>query len=297
MTASIRPRRSALYVPGDNARAIEKARGLAADALIFDLEDAVTPLRKEEARRQIVAALAAESYGRRERIIRVNALDTQWGRDDLIAAAKSGADAVLLPKVESVDTVREAESILATAGAPDSVAIWCMIETPRGVLRAEYIADAGPRIACLVAGTVDLAKDLHASAAEDRLALLPSLAHILLAARATGLVCLDSVYVDISDDDGFLRECRQGDLMGFDGKTLIHPKTIEVANRIFAPSEIEIETARRVIAAHDEAVAAGKSVAVVDGKLVEHLHVGAAQRLLDMAGQIALFVEEAGFSP
>ncbi len=172
-----------------------------------------------------------------------------------------------------------------------------MIETPRGVLRAEQIADASPRLACFVAGTVDLAKDLHATAEDDRRALLPALGHILLAARATGLACLDGVYVDLADSEGFARECRQGVQLGFDGKTLIHPRTIEAANQAFTPSEAELETARRVIAAHNEAVAAGKGVAVVDGKLVEQLHVSAAQRLLDLAGKIALIIEEAGFSP
>jgi len=177
------------------------------------------------------------------------------------------------------------------------LAIWCMIETPRGVLRAEQIADASPRVACLVAGTVDLAKDLHASDSADRLTLIPALNQILLAARAAELVCLDGVYVNIKDDDGFLRECRQGAQMGFDGKTLIHPKTIATANRLFAPNAEEIATAQRLVAAYKEAVAAGKSVAVVDGKLVEHLHVSMAQRLLALADQIALFVEEAGLAP
>jgi citrate lyase subunit beta/citryl-CoA lyase len=297
MTSPIHPRRSVLYVPADNARAIEKARGLAADALIFDLEDAVTPDHKEAARGQVLAALAGGAYGRRELIVRTNALDTAWGRSDLTAVAKSGADGVLLPKVDNAATVKEAEALLTAAGAPADLAIWCMIETPRGVLRAEAIADSGSRVACLVAGTVDLAKDLNASADQDRLALIPSLAHILLAARAAGLACLDSVYLDIRDDEGFEAECRQGALMGFDGKTLIHPRTIEIANRIFSPSDAELDEARRIIAAHEAALAAGKSVAVVDGKLVEHLHVGAAQRLLDLAAQIALFIEEAGFSP
>lgn len=297
MAATIRPRRSVLYVPGDNVRAIDKARGLAADTLIFDLEDAVAPPHKETARRQVQAAVGSNAYGRRELVIRVNALGTPWGRDDLTAAAKSGVAAVLLPKIESAASVHEVDAILAAAGAPDALALWCMIETPRGVLRAEAIADASPRLACLVAGTTDLAKDLHADAGEERLALLTSLGHLLLAARAAGLACIDGVYLDLDDQDGFVRECHQGAQLGFDGKTLIHPKTIADANRIFAPSQAEIEAARRVIAAHDEALAAGKNLAVVDGKLVEQLHVSAAQRLLTLAEQIALFIEEAGLAP
>ena len=236
MTATVRPRRSVLYVPGDNLRALEKARTPAADGLIFDIEDAVAADRKEAARAQIMSAFSTGGYGRRERIVRVNALATPWGRDDLVAVAKSDANAVLLPKIGGAAAVRDAEAILVAAGAPDSLAIWCMIETPRGVLRAEQIADASPRVACLVAGTVDLAKDLHASDSADRLTLIPALNQILLAARAAELVCLDGVYVNIKDDDGFLRECRQGAQMGFDGKTLIHPKTIATANRLFAPN-------------------------------------------------------------
>ncbi len=187
----LRPRRSVLYVPGDKPRAIEKAKGLPVDVIVFDLEDAVSPASKEMARHQAVAAIGSGAYGRRERVLRVNALASPWGKDDLVAAAKSGADAVLLPKVENAATVKEAEVVLRSAGAPDGLAIWCMIETPRGVLRAEEIADASSRMACLVMGTNDLAKDLHAGHAADRAPLLPALGHCLLAARAAGLACLD----------------------------------------------------------------------------------------------------------
>ena len=296
MTVTIRPRRSALYVPGDNDRAIEKAKTLPADVLIFDLEDGVSRQNKDVARRQAVAAAASGAYGRRERVIRINGLDGQWGEYDAMAAANAGADAVLLPKVEDAGAVRDAAQSLANGGAPESLALWCMIETPKGALNAAAIAQASPRVACLVAGTNDLAAALHAELGHERRALVPALAQIVLAARAAGIACLDGVYSEIGDADGFARECEQGAELGFDGKTLIHPTTIDAANRAFAPTEAELDQARRIIAAHGEALAAGKSLALVDGKLVEQLHVSAAQRLLDLAGQIALLLEEAGFS-
>jgi citrate lyase subunit beta/citryl-CoA lyase len=296
MASSIRPRRSVLYVPGDNARAIEKAKGLPADALIFDLEDGVAPANKESARSRIVDALAKGGYGRREKIVRVNALVSKWGHDDLKALAKSGIDAVLLPKVENAQAVHAVEAALDKAGAPKTLAIWCMVETPRGILHADAIAHASARLACLVAGTADLAADLRADPGQDRMALIPALAQIVLVARAADLASLDGVYLDLEDEQGFERECRQGAMLGFDGKTLIHPRTIAVANLSFAPSEAEIERARRLVAAHNEALAAGKNLVLVDGVLVEQLHVNAAQRLLDLAGQIALLIEEAGFS-
>jgi citrate lyase subunit beta/citryl-CoA lyase len=284
-------------MPGSNQRALEKARGLAADVLIFDLEDAVAPAGKEVARQQVLAALASGGYGRRERVVRVNGFDTPWGKEDLAALAKAGADAVLLPKIEAAAIVQAAEQTLVAAGAPDTLALWCMIETPRGVLRAEEIADASPRLACLVMGTTDLAKDLHVPLAAGRAPLLPALGQCLLAARAAGLACLDGVHLDLEDDDGFEDACRQGVEMGFDGKTLIHPKTIEAANRLFAPSDEAVDDARKVMAAYAAASAAGQGVTVVDGRLVEHLHVSAAQRLVGLAEQIALLVEEAGLGP
>ncbi len=286
MATTARPRRSVLYMPGSNPRALEKAKTLGADGLIFDLEDAVAPDAKEEARRQVVAAVTGGGYGRREILIRSNGLNTPWGQADLAAAATSGAHAVLLPKVESADMVRQAESILAAAGAPDDLAIWCMMETPRGILRAEEIAGASPRLGGFVMGTSDLAKDLHCAHTRERLPMLPSLGLCLLAARASGLAILDGVHLDLNDDEGFEYACRQGLELGFDGKTLIHPKTIDAANRVFAPSEAEVAWSRKIIAAHAEAEAAGKGVVVVDGRLIENLHVVNARRLVALAEQI-----------
>jgi citrate lyase subunit beta/citryl-CoA lyase len=287
MAKPIRPRRSMLYMPGSNPRALEKARGLPADALIFDLEDAVAPDAKAEARRQIAAALSAGGYGRREILVRVNGLATPWGHDDLVMVARSGAHAVLLPKVESADTVRQVAGLLTAQGAPDDLAIWCMMETPRGMLHAEAIADAHGRVGGFVMGTSDLAKDLHASHTRERLPMLTSLGLCLLAARAAGIAILDGVHLDLADDEGFAASCRQSVELGFDGKTLIHPKTIAAANAAFAPSEAEIAWSRRIIAAHGEASAAGRGVVLVDGKLIENLHVENARRLVGLAEQIA----------
>ncbi|MGC8468643.1 MAG: HpcH/HpaI aldolase/citrate lyase family protein [Acetobacteraceae bacterium] len=282
-----RPRRSVLYMPGSNARALEKARSLPADALILDLEDAVAPDAKEAARAQVLAAVAAGGYGPRELAIRVNALATPWGHADLIAAATAGADAVLLPKVESAQSVREAAAVLEAAGAPPGLALWCMMETPRGVLQAAAIAAAHPRLAVLVMGTSDLAKDLHAHHTPLRLPLVTGLGLCLLAARAEGLAIVDGVHLDLADEEGFAAACRQGLELGFDGKTLIHPRTIETANRIFAPGEAEIAQARRIIAAHAEAAAAGQGVVVLDGRLIENLHVAEARRKVALAEAIA----------
>lgn len=287
MATTTRPRRSVLYMPGSNARALEKARTLAADGLILDLEDAVAPDAKELARAQVVAAIKAGGYGRRELLVRVNGLSTPWFQADVAAAAASGADAVLIPKVESGDAVRIAEAIMAAAGAPASMAIWCMMETPRGILRAEEIAAATPRMGGFVMGTSDLAKDLHCLHTPERLPMVTSLSLCLLAARAYGLAIVDGVHLDLDDDEGFERACRQGLEFGFDGKTLIHPKTIDAANRVFAPSEGEVAWSRKIIAAHAEAAAAGKGVVVVDGKLVENLHVENARRVVGLAEQIA----------
>ena len=286
MTPAVRPRRSVLYVPGSNARALEKARSLPADGLILDLEDAVAPGAKEEARAQVLSALG-RGYGRREVALRVNGPGTPWHEADLAAAARSGADAVCLPKVEDAVAVEAAERSLAAAGAPEELALWCMIETPRGVLRAAEIAAASPRLACLVAGTADLAKDLGARPTPGRLEVMASLQLVLLAARAQGLAALDGVELDLHDDAAFEAACRQGRDLGFDGKTLVHPRTIEAANRIFAPTGEELAQARRVAAAHAAAAARGVGVVVVDGKLVEGLHVSAAERLLALAEAIA----------
>ena len=287
MDSTARPRRSVLYMPGSNARALEKGRGLPADALILDLEDAVAPDAKELARQQIAEAVKAGGYGRRELAIRVNGLDTPWGREDVAAAAACGPDAILLPKVESAAMVTALEAAMAEAGAPAETAIWCMMETPLAMLQAQQVAGASPRVACLVMGTSDLVKDLQAAHTPQRLPVLTSLSLCILAARAYGLAILDGVHLDLQDDAGFADSCLQGKELGFDGKTLIHPKTIAKANEVFAPSPAEVEQAHKMIAAHAEAAAEGKGVVVLDGKLVENLHVEAAQRTVALAAAIA----------
>jgi len=282
----LRPRRSLLYVPGSNSRALQKARGLPADGLILDLEDAVAPDAKENARAIVATALADGGYGRRELVLRVNALDTPWGHADLTAAATMPIDAVLLPKVESADRVRLTVSLLDTLGAPERIPVWCMLETSLGIIYAREIAAASPRLAALVLGTSDLTKDLHALSTRDRLPLLASLGLATLAARAHGLAILDGVHLDLSDDEGFVASCRQGRELGFDGKTLIHPKQIAPANAAFAPSAEEVAWSRRIIATHAEAAAAGKGVVLVDGRLIETLHVENARRLVALAEEI-----------
>lgn len=286
MAASARPRRSVLYMPGSNARALDKARGLAADALILDLEDAVAPEQKAMAREQVCAAVTAGGYGARELIIRSNGLDTPWGRDDVIAAAKAAPDAILLPKVESAAQVQAAEALLLQHGQ-DKTAIWCMMETPKGILRAEEIAAASPRLAALVMGTSDLVKDLNAQHTPLRLPVITALGLCLLAARAYGLAILDGVYLDLDDEAGFEAACRQGLEFGFDGKTLIHPKTLDTANRVFAPTEAQMAYAHKIIAAFEAAAKDGKGVVLVDGKLIENLHVEQAKKLAALADAIA----------
>lgn len=286
MAATVRPRRSVLYMPGSNARALEKGRSLPADGIILDLEDAVSPDAKRDGRQEILNALKVrEAYAWRELVVRVNGLDTPWGHADLSAMARAGADAILLPKVEGSDTVRRALHVLDLAGAPPELMIWCMIETPRGILRVEEIADT-ERVQCLVMGTSDLTKDLHALHTPSRLPMLASLEICLLAARAARISILDGVHLDLDDDPGFAEACRQGRDLGFDGKTLIHPKQIEPANAAFGPSDADVAWARRIIAAYDDARAAGKGVVVVDGRLVENLHVLEARRLVALAGMI-----------
>jgi len=287
MATTVRPRRSVLYMPGSNARALEKGRSLPADGLILDLEDAVAPDAKAEARTTIKTAIAAGGYGGRELVVRTNGLNTPWGYDDLVMAATSGADAVLLPKVESPDMVRQAEAVLRANGSPDSQSIWCMMETPLGILNAKEIAGATPKLGGFVMGTSDLAKDLHAAHTRDRLPMVTSLGLCLLAARAYGLAVLDGVHLDLNDDEGFAFSCRQGRELGFDGKTLIHPKTIAACNEAYAPGVDEVAFARRIIEAHAEAAAQGKGVVLVDGKLVENLHVENARRLVALAEAIS----------
>jgi citrate lyase subunit beta / citryl-CoA lyase len=283
MSDPIRPRRSVLFMPGANPRALEKARELPADGLIFDLEDAVAPDIKERARAMVAAQLGQGGYGRRELVVRVNALDTEWGEGDLKMASAMRLDAVLLPKVETAERVRET---IARLGAAPGPAVWGMIETPRGVLAGPEIA-AAPRIAALVMGTSDLTADLRAQSVPDRQPLLTSLQLVLLAARANGIAALDGVHLDLSDDAGFAAACAQGRVLGFDGKTLIHPKQIAPANAAFAPDPEELARARKIIAAHQAALAAGKGIVVVDGRLIENLHVEAARRALALAEAIA----------
>jgi len=285
---TIRPRRSALYMPGANARTLEKAKGLESDVLLLDLEDATAPDSKEMARAQVLAAIAGGGYGHRELVIRTNGLDTQWGHADLVAAATSGANAVLIPKVDSAEGVRMADRVLRNAGAPDRMRLWVMMETPRAMLAAADIAGACPRLECLVMGTSDLTKDLGALNTPDRLPMITGLGLTLLAARAFGLAVLDGVHVDLEDEAGFAAACRQGRELGFDGKTLIHPKQLVAANAAFAPTEAELTRARLIIAAHADAVAAGKGITLVDGKLVEALHVETARRTVALGEAVAV---------
>ncbi len=286
MTTTIRPRRSVLYMPGSNPRALEKARSLPADGLIFDLEDAVAPDTKDAAREKVCEALKHGGYGHRETIIRVNGLSTPWGHADLVAAATSGADAVLLPKVESADGVRQALAVLDQAGAPATLPLWAMMETALGMLHAEDIASASPRLTGFVMGTSDLAKELHAAHTSLRLPMITALGLCMLAGRAFGLTLLDGVHLDLEDDEGYAASCRQGLELGFDGKTLIHPKQIDAANRTFAPDEAALAQAEKIIAAHEAASAEGKGVVVVDGRLVENLHVEDAKRQVELAAAI-----------
>ncbi|HEX6236283.1 MAG TPA: CoA ester lyase [Acidimicrobiales bacterium] len=278
--ATLRPRRSVLYMPGANERALDKATGLPADALILDLEDAVAPDAKADARDRVCEAAASGRYGRREVTIRINGVGTAWHDDDLRAAAAAGPAAVVVPKVDSAGTVHAIEKALEAAGAPDHTAIWAMIETPLAMLHAEEVCAASDRLTALVMGTNDLAKELQAEHVPGREPLLTGLGLSLLAARATGKVILDGVYNDIRDAEGFEAECVQGRHMGFDGKTLIHPSQIEPCNRVFAPTAEEVERAGRIIAAFEEAQAEGRGVVTVDGRMVENLHVEQARRTL-----------------
>jgi citrate lyase subunit beta/citryl-CoA lyase len=286
MPKTARPRRSVLYMPGSNARALEKARSLPADGLILDLEDAVAPDAKDSARLQVCQSVKAGGYGMREIIVRVNGLATQWGYDDIAAAAQCGADALLLPKVESADAIRHMETIMRNNGAPESMGIWAMMETPRSVLRSEEIAEASPRMQCLVMGTSDLAKELDCAHTRERLPFITSLGLCTLAARASGLAILDGVYLDLKDEAGFEYACRQGAELGFDGKTLIHPNQVAPCNRVFTPRPEDVEWSRKIIGAHAAAAARGEGVAVVDGKLIENLHVESAKRIVSMAEAI-----------
>ncbi|MGW3245936.1 HpcH/HpaI aldolase/citrate lyase family protein [Streptomyces sp. NPDC001070] len=285
--AILRPRRSVLYMPGANERALEKAKSLPTDALILDLEDSVAPDAKADARKRVAAAAASGEYGYREVTIRVNSPGTPWHEDDLRAAAEAGPDAVVVPKVDSAETVHAIERALEAAGAPDHTAIWAMVETPRAMLDARAIAAASERLGVLVMGTNDLAKELHAEHVPGRAPLLTGLSLALLGAREAGKVILDGVYNDVTDETGFEAECVQGRQFGFDGKTLIHPKQVEICNRVFAPSQEDADKARRIIQAFEEATAEGRGVVTVDGRMIENLHVDDARRVLALAEAVS----------
>jgi citrate lyase subunit beta/citryl-CoA lyase len=283
---TLRPRRSVLYMPAANERALAKAKEIPADAIIFDLEDAVAPDAKEDARANAVAAASSGEYGRRELTIRCNGLDTPWGADDIAAAARSGASAVVIPKVADTATLDEVSGLLDAAGAPDAMRIWAMVETPTAIFDIRSLA-AHRRVAVLVMGTNDLLKELRAEASADRAALIPHLATALLGAREAGRVILDGVYNDVRDPDGFVAEAQQGRRLGFDGKTLIHPSQVDPTNVVWAPDEATVDHARRVIEAFDAAVAGGRGVITVDGRMIENLHVDNARRTLAIAEAIA----------
>ena len=284
--STYRPRRSVLYMPAANERALEKAKDIQADALIFDLEDAVAPDSKEVAREQACAAAASSEYGNRELTIRCNGLDTPWGRDDVLAAAAAGPAAVVIPKVDGSSYLDEISELLNQGGAPSSTQIWAMVETPIGILHVEEIA-RHERMSVMVMGTNDMAKELRASITADRQALLPYLAMCLLSARAAGVAILDGVYNDIKDESGFKDVCVQGAEMGFDGKTLIHPNQVAPTNEIFSPSLDELDFHRRIIEEFEAAEKDGRGVLTVDGKMIENLHVDEARRALAVADAIA----------
>ncbi|MEK9923549.1 MAG: CoA ester lyase, partial [Rhodospirillales bacterium] len=267
------------------ASALEKAKSLPADALIFDLEDAVAPDAKADARGMAVQAALSGEYGRREIAIRANGLDTPWGKEDLQAIAQSGAHAVVIPKVESAKMLDEVGQILADAGAPENLWLWAMIETPKGVLRVEEIA-AHSKLTVLVMGTSDLAVDLTANHTPERIPFLTSFGLVLLAARAHGRNVLDGVHLNLTDDKEFEAHCRQAVDMGFDGKTLIHPKQVAPANAWFGPDPKAVENAEKVVEAYETAIATGHGVATLDGKLIENLHAVQARRILAKAAAI-----------
>ncbi len=286
----IRPRRSVLYMPGSNARALEKAKTLSADALVFDLEDAVSPDAKDTARAQVKAAVQAGGYGKREIIIRVNGLNTPWGRDDLSDAAGAGADGILIPKVQTPGDLEAIRSCLREAGAPASQALWAMMETPLAVLSALDIANAGtgdyPLVA-LVMGTNDLAKETRASFGQGRIGMIAWLSNCVAAARAFDLDIIDGVYNTIGDEEGLRAELEQGRLLGMDGKTLIHPSQIEPCNDAFRPSPDEVGWARTIAAAFALPENDGKGVIKLGDKMVERLHAEMAKRTVALADMIA----------
>ncbi len=285
MSDQLRPRRSVLYLPASNGRALEKAREIPCDGLILDLEDAVAPDAKPDAREAACAAARSGDYGRRELTIRINGADTEWHADDLAAACAAGPDAIVVPKVDSADAVLELVEAMAGHDAPDHTRLWAMVETPYAMLHAEDIAAASERLTVLVMGTNDLAKELYAEHEPGRQPLLAGLGLAMLAARATGKAILDGVYNDVKDSDGFLAECRQGRELGFDGKTLIHPGQVDGANEAFAPSEQAVDDARGIISAWEDGK--GSGVVTYRGRMIENLHVESARRTLAIHDAIA----------
>jgi len=284
---ALRPRRSVLYMPGANERALEKAKSIPADALILDLEDAVAPDAKPAARERVAQAAGSGEYGHREVTIRVNGLGTEWHAADLRAAAAAGPAAVVVPKIGSAADVHAIERALESGGAPEHTMIWAMLETPAAMFAAQQIAAASDRLSVLVMGTNDLANELHAEHVPGRAPLLAGLGLALLAARAEGKVILDGVYNDVKDLAGFEAECTQGRQLGFDGKTLIHPGQVEPCNRVFAPTPAQIEESRAVLAAWAQALAEGRGVATVNGRMIENLHVDNARRILTLVNSLS----------
>src|SRR5262245_27328357 len=291
MPMPVRPRRSVLYMPGSNARALQKAKSILADGLILDLEDAVAPTAKEMAREQVCRAVKDGGYGRRELIIRINALETTWGQADLAAAVAAAPDAILVPKTSSAADLLATIQTLQRAGAADKTRLWAMIETPLAILNVAEIAatsaQPGARLDCFVLGTNDLVKETRADLTIDRRPALYWLSAAVVAARAYGLDVLDGVYNDFRDADGFYRECRDGRALGFDGKTLIHPDQVAEANRVFAPAEADLAMARKIIAAFARPENKGRGVVTVEGRMVELMHAKMAERTIAIAEAIA----------
>jgi citrate lyase subunit beta/citryl-CoA lyase len=285
-TSSIgfRPRRSVLYMPSSNERALEKAKTIACDGLILDLEDAVAPDAKTDAREAAAAAVRSGEYGNRELTIRVNGIGTQWHEEDLAVAAKAGPDGIVVPKVNSAEEVRSLVAAIEAVGAPEHTKLWAMVETPEAIFNVRELAAASPRLAVLVMGTNDLVKETYAEHVPGRAPLLTALSLSLLAARAAGIAILDGVYNDVKNAEGFLAECQQGREMGFDGKTLIHPGQVEGANEVFAPSAQAVEDARGLIEAFESSAG---GVVTYNGRMVENLHVESAKRTLSIAAAIA----------
>ncbi|NYG57551.1 citrate lyase subunit beta/citryl-CoA lyase [Nocardioides daedukensis] len=284
------PLRSVLYMPSSNAKALEKAKTLPIDGVIFDLEDAVAPDAKPDAREAAAAAAGSDDYGKRTLTIRVNGIGTEWHEADIIAASQAGPHAIVVPKVNSADEVKQLVAAMEKAGAPEHTKLWAMVETPVAILGALSIAQASDRLGAFVLGTNDLVKELYAEHVPGRAPILPSLHTALLAGRAAGIAVIDGVYNNVKDIDGFLAECEQGRQMGFDGKTLIHPGQVEGANSAFAPSAQAVEDARGLIQAWEDGKGAG--VVTYNGKMVENLHVESAQRTLDIHEAITALESE-----